>query len=379
VSDITDVTGAASPVPGSALAAQAAPPPPPEAAEVRPGQELDLDAVRAFLAREMPDVGGDLRVLQFPNGSANLTYLLQVGETKLVLRRPPHGRLAPGAHDMTREFKVLSRLWRSYPRAPRALALCEDKDVLGADFFVMEYRPGVVIWESLPEAMSTLADAGRRIGLAVVDALSDLHMVDPASCELGDLGRPDGFVSRQVRGWRQRWELVAPPDGVAAMSAAAEVLDRTQPRSAVASVLHNDFKVDNCQFSPDDPDRVVSVFDWDMATLGDPLVDLGTVLNYWPDPSDRPDDRGVYPEGLATLGLPTQAEVIEHYARRTGFDVSAARWYRAFACWKTAVVMQQLYDRYLRGETTDPRMATRGERVAELAARSLRLVRQVAA
>ena len=350
----------------------------PEVDAVRPGEELDLAAVGAFLSAEL-GIDGPLSALQFPKGSANLTYLLQAGDQTLVLRRPPFGRVAPGAHDMGREYKALSRLWRAYPPAPRALAFCDDESVLGARFFVMEYRPGVVIWDVLPESMAGLPDCGRRVGLAVVDALADLHQVDPCACDLGNLGRPDGFVARQVEGWRARWDMVRPPGGLPAMEEAGNLLDRTRPAPQRVSILHNDLKVDNCQFDPADPDRVRSVFDWDMATLGDPLVDFGILLNYWPDPSDRPGDRGVYVDGMATIGLPTKAEITAHYARRTGLDVSGATWYEAFACWKGVVVLQQLYDRYLRGETTDPRMATRGERVAELANRSLRLVRRVAA
>jgi aminoglycoside phosphotransferase (APT) family kinase protein len=345
----------------------------PEVAAVRAGEELDLAAVGAFLRTEL-GIDGPVSMLQFPKGSANLTYLLEVAGQKLVLRRPPFGRVAPGAHDMGREYKALSRLWRAYPPAPRALAFCDDEAVLGARFFVMEYRPGVVIWDALPESMRDMPDCGRRVGFAVVDALALLHQVDPSACDLGDLGRPDGFVARQVAGWRTRWQMVAPPGGVPAMDEAGRLLDETTPAPQRVSILHNDLKVDNCQFGPTDPDHVRSVFDWDMATLGDPLVDLGILLNYWPDPSDRPGDRGMYVDGMATIGLPTKAEVTTHYAERTGLDVSGADWYEAFACWKVVVVLQQLYDRYLRGETTDPRMATRGERVAELAARALRIV-----
>ena len=153
-----------------------------------------------------------MSVLQFPNGSANLTYLLTFGERRFVLRRPPFGVIAPGAHDMTREYRVLSRLWQQYDRAPRAFVLCEDHDVVGADFVVSEYRSGEVVWASLPPSMADLPDAASRIGLATVDALADLHLADPAACGLADLGRPDGFLDRQLAGWRKRWDLVATPE-----------------------------------------------------------------------------------------------------------------------------------------------------------------------
>jgi aminoglycoside phosphotransferase (APT) family kinase protein len=345
-----------------------------DVAPVRPGEDLDWPSIAEFLRAELPGLEGEPEVLQFPNGSANLTYLLQFGDRSLVLRRPPFGRIAPGAHDMAREHKVLSRLWRTFAPAPRALLLCEDESIAGSKFFIMEYRSGVVIWDVIPESMRHHGDVARRAGFAVVQALANLHQVDYLSCGLADLGRPEGFVTRQVRGWRARWDAVARDDAQPAMMQVADLLERTMPAPQRAAILHNDLKLDNCQFDPASPDRVHSVFDWDMATLGDPLVDFGTLLNYWPDQSDAPDDRGVYPDGLDTLGLPGHAEIIARYAGATGLDLTAISWYQAFACWKTAIVLQQLHDRYLRGETTDERMASRGDRVAELARRARRLL-----
>jgi aminoglycoside phosphotransferase (APT) family kinase protein len=345
-----------------------------DVAPVRPGEELDWAGVAAFLRERLPGLDGELSVLQFPNGSANLTYLLRFGELPLVLRRPPFGRIAPGAHDMAREHRVLSRLWRAFAPAPRALLLCQDESIVGAKFFIMEFRAGVVIWDSIPASMRCHADAARRVGFAVVRALADLHQVDYARIGLADLGRPDGFVARQLRGWRSRWEAVASRCADSTMTEVAGALERTMPLPQRAAILHNDLKLDNCQFAPADPDRVHSVFDWDMATLGDPLVDVGTLLNYWPDPSDAPGDRGMYPDGQDSLGLPSQAEILAVYGEVTGLDLAAVRWYQAFASWKTAIVLQQLHDRYLRGETSDQRMASRGDRVAEFAARARRLL-----
>jgi aminoglycoside phosphotransferase (APT) family kinase protein len=344
-------------------------------APVRPGEELDWPRLEDFLRCRLPYLDGDFEVMQFPNGSANLTYLLRFGDQPLVLRRPPFGRLAPGAHDMAREHKVLSRLWRGFPPAPRAWLFCDDASVIGSNFFVMEFRPGCVIWNAIPESMRQHHDVARRVGFAVVRGLADLHQVDFAAIGLSDLGRPVGFVERQVEGWQRRWELVAPDGGKGVMAAVFEELRRRPPAPQRASVLHNDIKLDNCQFDPPDPDHLHSVFDWDMATIGDPLVDLGTLLNYWPDPTDTDEDRGVYPDGQGQMGLPSHSEMIEAYAGTTGLDCSEVGWYQAFACWKTAIVMQQLYDRYRRGETTDERMATRGLRVAQLGERAWRLIR----
>lgn len=347
---------------------------PPEVAPVRPGEELDWDALAAYLLAAVDGLDGEMRVLQFPNGSANLTYLVQVGDRRLVVRRPPFGQLAPGAHDMRREYRALSRLWQWFDRAPRALAFCDDHSVIGSDFLVVEYRSGEVVWGAVPPSMAHHDDVARRIGFAVVDALADLHAVDPVATGLVDLGRPDGFLERQVAGWQRRWALAAPPDAEPLMAAVGDRLERTMPRSPRVSVLHNDFKLDNCQFDPADPDRVKSVFDWDMATVGDPLADLGTLLNYWPDPGDPDGERPVLVEGVATMGLPTRRELVGRYAERTGADVADVHWYEAFGCWRTGVIFQQLHTRYLRGETTDERMADRGRPVAAQARRAALLL-----
>jgi aminoglycoside phosphotransferase (APT) family kinase protein len=342
----------------------------PEVAEVRPGEQLDWDSLETYLRTHLPEAVGSFSVMQFPNGSANLTYLVRFGETDLVVRRPPFGVIATAAHDMRREYNVLSRLHAAYPRAPLGLHYCADESVIGAHFLVSEYRSGIVVWDHVPDVLSVGEDPGRRIGLAVVDALADLHLVDPKECGLGDLGRPAGYLQRQVRGWQGRWEAVA-LDGRGTLDRVGELLARHLPESGTPALVHNDFKVDNCQFAVGDPDTVRSVFDWDMATLGDPLTDLGTLLNYWPDGRTPAD--GV--PGLENVGLPSRDEVVARYAARTGQTLSrgGVAWYEAFGCWKTAIIMQQLYVRHVRGESSDDRMTARGEQVGRIAERALAL------
>ena len=341
---------------------------------VRPGEELPWASLEGYLRAELGGLPDGFEVQQFLGGAANLTYLLRFGEQALVLRRPPFGRIAPGGHDMRREYHALSQLWTVFPKAPRAFLHCSDPKIVGADFVIMEFRDGVVVRGAIPQALAGHDDVGRRIGFAVVDALAELHSVDPRQSGLQDLGRPTGFVERQLAGWGRRWAAVEPVDGVVAMDEVAARLARNQPRPQRASILHNDMKLDNCQFDPGNPDTVRSVFDWDMATLGDPLVDVGTLLNYWPDPSDTPEIRATRHPGLEAIGLPTRSEVATRYAGACDIDLSDLQWYEAFGTWKTAIICQQLYDRYRRGETTDIRQATRGDHVPAMARRALQLL-----
>ncbi len=332
---------------------------PPELNEVRAGEDLDWARIEAYLRAELPDdldIDGDFTVLQFPNGAANLTYMIRFGTTELVLRRPPHGTLAPGAHDMRREHKVLSVLWQVFDKAPRAYVFCDDHEIAGADFFVMERCRGEVIRGVIPKSMRDQPDVGRRAGFALVDAIAEFHLLDPYDVGLGDLGRPDGFVARQVSGWKKRWGLVADARYDAAMSSIHARLERSMPAPQRVSFVHNDLKLDNCMFAPGQPDQLISFFDWDMTTLGDPLIDIGTLLNYWPEADDAPDSPRLSHDGMQRMGLPSRADIAERYSEQSGLDVSFAPWYDAFAQWKTATVIQQLHHRWLVGASTDPRM-----------------------
>jgi aminoglycoside phosphotransferase (APT) family kinase protein len=335
----------------------------PETAPVRADEQLDWGSLADYLRANLPEMRGAMDVVQFPGGAANLTYLVAFGEADLVVRRPPLGPVAPGAHDMAREYKVLSRLGKEFDRAPQALLLCEDDSIIGARFVVIERRTGQVIRLVYPEAMRTHRNLARRTSFALVDAMADLHAVDPYACGLEDLGRPDGFVARQVEGWNKRWTMAKDAD-VPLFDEIYRALADGLPDAQRVSVVHNDLKLDNCQFQADNPDRVTSIFDWDMATLGDPLIDLGTLLNYWAEPGDE-HPRTVLPEGAADP-FPSRAELVERYAQRSGLAVDRIGWYEAFALWKTAVVVQQIYIRFKRGQTQDERFAVYAERVPGL-------------
>jgi aminoglycoside phosphotransferase (APT) family kinase protein len=334
-----------------------------DTAPIRPDERFDEERVEAYLRGGMPDVIGDNPVVfeQFPGGKANLTYLARAGNTELVLRRPPLGPLAPGAHDMTREYRVLSVLHQSYPKAPRALLLCEDPEVMGAPFVVMERRQGHVVRESWPPAIRVDDAFRRRVGSNLVDALAELHLVDHEALGLGDLGRPEGFVERQVAGWAGRWDRAKDRD-LPAMDEVARRLAAALPTPQAATLLHNDFKLDNTMIN--ETGSIVAVFDWDMSTTGDPLVDVGTTLAYWSGGglgSFAAADSVVFGDAF---GPP---DIIERYADATGFDLAGIDWYRALGLFRIAVIVQQIYIRWVRGQTKDDRFEGLGELVPPMA------------
>jgi aminoglycoside phosphotransferase (APT) family kinase protein len=265
---------------------------------------------------------------------------------------------------MAREHGVLAQLWRAFPLAPRALALCADPGVIGAPFFVMERRHGLVVRTAVPPELDALPDGRRRASLALVDGLADLHAVDPAALGLDELGRPAGFLDRQLAGWRSRWERAADRERPVFARIHAQ-LAATRPRSPEPALVHNDWKLDNAMLDPADPGRLHAVLDWDMTTQGDPLVDLGTLLAYWSEPGDRGARRGVTPV-TAQPGFPTRAELAARYAERRGTSLEAIRWYEAFGLWRLAVILQQIYIRFARRQTADPRFARFGDTAAGL-------------
>jgi aminoglycoside phosphotransferase (APT) family kinase protein len=340
------------------------PTPPPEIAPVREGEELDERVVETYLKDHIPGLHGKLEVLQFPGGHANLTYQLRFGERELVLRRPPLGPIAPRSHDMAREYKVLRALEGRFSAAPRAYLLCEDTSVIGALFIVMERCRGTVPRRVMPLDLEAVPDARRRMSEALIDTLVELHSVDYQAAGLADLGRPEGFVERQVRGWKQRWDVAKNVDIPEFDEHYAWLLENLPAQSGHA-LVHNDFKFDNTMFESGNPDRIVAVLDWDMTTLGDPLLDLGTLLGYWKEPGEL-HERGIEMALTASPGFLTRRELAERYARRRGIEVERIDWYEAFAVWKIAVIVQQIYIRFLRGQTTDTRFAIAGQRVATL-------------
>jgi aminoglycoside phosphotransferase (APT) family kinase protein len=337
----------------------------PEYSDVSEEEQLDWPRLQSYLrAHNVEGADQPLTVKQFRGGHSNLTYLLRFGDSReWVVRRPPFGPLPPGGHDMAREYRVLSRLWEGFRQAPRAILFCDDPAIIGAPFFVMERKSGFTIPNRRPLDRQIKTDPAtfRSMSEGFIDALADLHRVDYQALDLSDLGRPEGFLKRQIAGWMDRWEK-AKTEEMPLMNRVGEWLLDNMPPPQKPVLLHNDFYLHNVMFAPDNSGRVVGVFDWEMSTLGDPMVDLGVALNYWRDPDDA-SDLIALAEGHAhttSSGFMHRHELVERYGRQSGRDVSHAAYYRAFALWKTATVVQQIYVRFVRGQTHDPRFGTMG-------------------
>jgi aminoglycoside phosphotransferase (APT) family kinase protein len=346
--------------------------PPVEYGDVREEEQLDWPKLVAYLrANDVPGADRPLEVKQFRGGHSNLTYLLRFGAAQeWVVRRPPFGPLPVGGHDMAREYRVLSRLWESFAEAPRAIAFSDDPTIIGAPFFVMERREGFVIPNRRPLPTGILENAltFERMSEGFVAALAGLHSVDYELIGLGELGRPEGFIRRQITGWMDRWEKAKTSEVPLMNKLGAWFLENTPPPQNPV-LLHNDFYLHNVMFAPDNSGQVAGVFDWEMATLGDPMVDLGIALNYWRDGIDAADLIDLS-EGYAHTirpGFATRDRLVQHYAQLTGRDVGNIDFYRAWALWKTATVVQQIYVRFVRGQTSDPRFESMGKQPPILA------------
>ncbi len=324
---------------------------------VRSGEELDLDKLEPWLRTHVPgiDASAKVEVDQFPSGHSNLTYRVRVGDAEYVLRRPPFGSRVKSAHDMGREFRVLSALHAVYRPAPRPLAYCEDADVLGAPFYVMQRIVGIILRKE-PGPLAGHPELTRRLCEAFVDNLATIHAVDYAAAGLGDLGKPEGYVERQVSGWTKRY-ADSQTDDVPEIGQASAWLAAHIPVSPRPALIHNDYKYDNLVLAADDPTRIVGVLDWEMSTVGDPLMDLGTSLAYWVMDDDPPEFQAFRWGPTNLPGSLTRKQLAERYAAKTGIDVSGLHFHYAFAMFKNAVVAQQIYYRYSKGLTKDARFA----------------------
>ncbi len=328
-----------------------------DARPVRASEQLDWETLADYLRREL-HIKGEMNVAQFPGGHSNLTYDIRFGDFELVLRRPPFGPVPPRAHDMAREYRLLAAVHPHFPLAPKPYLLCEDMSVVGSVFYVMERRRGLVIRTEEPEGFDE--PIRRRISGSVIDTLRDLHAIDVAAHALDTLGKPAGFVARQIRGWTERWHGSKTSE-IAEMEWLARWLEERIPADpARPTLVHGDYKLDNVMLDPADPSRLAGVFDWEMSAIGDPLVDVGILLCYWVHAAGGDD---AMPGVTKRPGWFTREEILDRYGCESD-DIAV---YEVFSIFKLAVVIQQIYARFVRGQTDDPRFAPLGERVSLLA------------
>ncbi|HEV7473579.1 MAG TPA: phosphotransferase family protein [Pyrinomonadaceae bacterium] len=336
---------------------------------VRSGEELELAGLDSYLRRELPvqlsefDPSATIEIEQFPGGHSNLTYLVRYGDQEFVLRRPPVGPVAPTAHDMPREYQLLSVINPHFPLAPKPVLLCNDAAIIGVPFYLMERRRGFIVRGKVPPPIGDDLASRRRLSESVVDTLVALHAVDIHATGIEQIGKPAGFVTRQVRGWADRWQRSKTGELAEMDRVISWLADRIPPESnGEATIVHNDFKVDNLMLDEAEPSRIVAVLDWEMCTVGDPLVDVGLALTYWTMTGGSGGSGGTSAEKNSSLraitngpGWLTREEIIDRYENATGRDLSHIIFYETFARFKVAVVIQQIYFRYVQGQTRDER------------------------
>jgi aminoglycoside phosphotransferase (APT) family kinase protein len=324
-------------------------------------ERFDPGPVEAFLRSHVDAPAAPLEVLQFGIGNSNLTYLLRLGDLEFVMRRPPLGPLLPTAHDMHREFRVLSALAGTDAPCPRPVAYCDDASLIGAPFYIMERLNGFVVGRQNAPELDT-PEKTAAVGWGLAEALAKLHRVDYNAVGLGDFGRPEGFVQRQIERWRKQW-LKAKTREMPIVDEIDAWLRDNAPAASRNAVVHGDVSPSNAMFDRADPRRVIALLDWEMSTLGDPLCDVGYFLAMWPEESDAGARRKITPDHLRRPGIPTRRELMDHYAALTGFGIADMKFYETLAIYKLAIILEGIFSRYKRGQTSDPRFLAIGDRM----------------
>ncbi|MBN8482465.1 MAG: phosphotransferase family protein [Xanthomonadales bacterium] len=342
-----------------------------EAGAVRVGEELDAERLDAFLRVHIEGLDGLPAIRQFAGGASNLTYLVRYPNRDLVLRRPPFGARAKSAHDMLREARIMVALKPHYPYVPEVLALGEQVDVIGCEFYVMQRIVGVIPRRDLPPEPALDAGATRQLCRNVIERLVELHALDARQPELAAIGRGEGYVARQLEGWTERWRRALTDDVGDCARVIAWLEERRPARDAATCVIHNDFRFDNLVLDAADPMRVIGVLDWEMATLGDPLMDLGNALAYWVQADDDAGFRSTRRQPTDAPGMLTRDEVVAYYAERSGRRIDDFAFYRVFGLFRLAVIVQQIYRRWRDGHAANPQFAQFGAIANLLGARCL--------
>ncbi len=336
-----------------------------ETTAIRSGEELNKQNLSEFLRKDLNLKVGEIKISQFPAGSSNLTYCVEIGDNEYVLRRPPFGNRVKTAHDMSREFNVLSKLSAVYKPAPKPFIFCDDKSVIGSEFYLMERRRGLIIRGKLSEppasagglSLDNSQDLRKKVVESFIENLADLHALDHKKIGLGDLGKPEGYAQRQVEGWTKRYFNAKTGENRELEKSIAWLNNRI-PESGGASLVHNDYKFDNIMLAPDDLTKIVAVLDWEMTTVGEPLMDLGTTLGYWMSKEAGDEMLSMPFNPRVLMENISRRELVEMYAERSGRDVSDILFYYVFGTFKIAVIAQQIYFRFAKGFTQDERFAT---------------------
>jgi len=328
-----------------------------EAVEVREGEELNMLTIASFLKDSIKGIDGPVSIKQFPGGFSNLTYSILVGDRAMVLRRPPFGKKSKTAHDMNREYKILSTLYPIFPYCPKPLAYTEDESIMGCSFYVMERIPGIILRKNIPTEMPFSGTQARKLCENMIDLLYRLHTLDYNNIGLGDFGKPQGYVNRQVTGWIKRYRNARTPD-VPDFETIMAWLEKNQPPdSEFSGIIHNDYKFDNLVLNPNNPTEITGILDWEMATLGDPLMDLGGTLAYWINKDDPEASQLMRMLPTNADGMMNRKELLDLYQKKTGRQINNFDFYYCFGLFKLAGIGQQIYFRYYHGQTKDKRFA----------------------
>ncbi len=338
-----------------------------EAGKVRDENMFDPAKILPFLKTQIADLkDGALELKQFAGGASNLTFQLNVGARQMILRRPPAGTKPKSGHDMGREYKVMQALHPHFP-CPRPLAYCEDESLIGATFYVMEKIPGIIIRRDLPQGLSYAAAEARTLNQNMLDTLIKLHALDYNAIGLSDLGHPQGYVARQIKGWNERFVKVRTDDVPSCENIMRWLEQKQPPDSPRPALIHNDYKLDNLLLAADDKLRIAGVLDWEMCTLGDPLMDLGSVLAYWVQADDPKHIQAVRMQPSNVPGMLTRVEIANYYSEKTGVEIKNPDFYYVFGLFRLGVIAQQIYYRYKLGQTKNPRFQMFGMFVSVLA------------
>jgi aminoglycoside phosphotransferase (APT) family kinase protein len=336
---------------------------PDDTIEIREGEQLDWSRIEDYLRTHIPTIGvGTIAARQFPSGASNLTYLVRIGTWEGVLRRPPFGPIPPKAHDMQRESNLLRRIHPVFSLAPEIYLFCGDLEVMSVPFYIMERRRGIVLDDTFPLGSTPTPELCQRISTSVVDTLVKIHAIDWQAADLGDFGHPTGFLNRQVKGWTERY-IRAQTDEIPQVEPLMRWLIEHTPVSAAPTLIHNDFKLNNILMNTQDLAQPVAVLDWEMATIGDPLFDLAITLAYWVQSDDPEELQSIIPTVTTFPGFINRTQFMEYYSAQSSRDLSSMHFYMTFAYFKLAVILQQIYVRWRRGQTQDKRFAIFGSHI----------------